>query len=224
MPMSSSAQARGADDVLLHNGVGGITGVGSGDASGHILDESEMFVEVSCRHREHVCLVAWCVANVGGDETFMQLVIANRQKTHHDWLRIGDPGYNTNALASGESARTAEGDGRGKKILNLRIAAVSDLPNLASTRKRCWFAHDTNCGLTSGLTLSQRRLTPKCNCDNQISATVQLDVPQPSTFNSQPSLCPRWPISPSCSINRISATGCDAIYQNRTDPFAFTGG
>jgi hypothetical protein len=32
--------------------------------------------------------------------------------------------------------------------LNVRVAAVRDLPNLAYTRKRCWFAHDTNCGLT----------------------------------------------------------------------------
>ena len=81
---------------------------------GQILDKSEMFVEVFCRHREHVCLVAWCVANVGGDETFMQFIIANRQKTHNDWLRVGGLGHNTNSLANGESARTAQGDGRGK--------------------------------------------------------------------------------------------------------------
>jgi hypothetical protein len=30
--------------------------------------------------------------------------------------------------------------------VNLRLAAVSDLPNLASAKKRSWFAHDTNCG------------------------------------------------------------------------------
>src|SRR5476649_1207525 len=103
-----------------------------------------MFIKVSCLHREPVFLVAWCVTNVGGNETFMQLIIANRQKTHNHWLRVGGPGHDTNPLAGGESARTAEGDGRGEKILNLRIAAVSDLPNLASTWKRCWFAHDEN--------------------------------------------------------------------------------
>ena len=135
--MPSRDQARSAADVLLDNGVGGVTGIGSSDVSGHILDKSEMFVEVSCRHREHVFLVARCVANVGGNETFMQLIIANRQKTHNDWLRIGGLGHNTNPLASGESAGTAEGDGRGKKILNLRVAAVSDLPNLASTWNGC---------------------------------------------------------------------------------------
>ena len=96
-----------------------------------------MFTEVSCLHRERVFLVTWCISNVGGNQTVMQLVIANWQKTHNNWLRIGGPGCNTNAFASGQSARTAEGNGRGKKILDLRIAAVNDLPNLASTRKRC---------------------------------------------------------------------------------------
>jgi hypothetical protein len=129
--------------------------LGSTDLLRHILDKSEMFIKVFCLHREHVFLVAWCVTNVEGNETVMQLLIANRQKSHDNWLRVGGPGHNTNSLAGGESARTAEGDGRGKKILNVRVAAVNDLPNLAFTWKRRWFAHDTNCRLTVLLTQTQ---------------------------------------------------------------------
>src|SRR5690242_17080540 len=114
-----------------------------------------MFIKVFCFNRERVFLVAWCVANVGGNEAFMQFIIANRQKAHSHWLRVGGPGHDTNPLASGEPARTAEGDGRGKKIMNLRIAAVSDLPNLASTGKRCRFAHETNYCLTIILAQTQ---------------------------------------------------------------------
>jgi len=67
----------------------------------------------------------------------MQLIIANWQKTHNHWRRIRGFGHDTNSLASGKSARTTEGDGRCEKILNLRVAAVNDLPNLAFTRERC---------------------------------------------------------------------------------------
>jgi hypothetical protein len=127
----------------------GAVAIGSSAASGHILDKSEMFMEASCLNREHVFFVAWRVANVGGNETFMQFIIAHRHKIHNRWLRVGIPSHDTNPLASSEPARTAEGDGRGKKKMNLRVAAVSDLPNLASTGKGRWFAHDTNYGLTT---------------------------------------------------------------------------
>jgi len=106
------------------------------DLSGHIFDKSEMLIEVSCPHREHVFLVARCVADVGRNKTVMQLIIADWQKTHNHWRRIGGLDHNTNSLASGKSARTAEGDGRCEKILNLRVAAVNNLPNLAFTRER----------------------------------------------------------------------------------------
>src|SRR6266704_627950 len=98
---------------------------------GHILDQSEMLIKVSCLHREHVLLVARCVTYVGGHKAIMQLIIADWQKTYIHWLRIGGLGHNTNPLASGKSARTAEGDGRVEKVLNLRIAVINDLPNLA---------------------------------------------------------------------------------------------
>jgi hypothetical protein len=90
-----------------------------------------MFIKVSCLHREHVSLVAWRVTNVEWNETVMQLLIADRQKSHHNGLRVGGLCLNADTLASGEPARAAEGDGRGKKILNVRVAAVNDLPNLA---------------------------------------------------------------------------------------------
>ncbi len=113
----------------------------------------------------------------------MQLIIADWHKTHNRCPRIGGLGHNTNPLAGGEPARTAERDRRGKKILNLRVAVVRDLPNLAFTWNGRWFAHDENGGLTSRLRHSRRRLTPKCHSDNQISAMVQLDAPQLRRMN-----------------------------------------
>ena len=102
---------------------------------GHILNQSEMLMEVFCLHGKRVSLVARCVTNLGRNETFMQFNIANWQKTH-DLLRVDGLGHDTNALTRGESARAAERDGRAKKILNLRVTAISDLPNLTFTRTR----------------------------------------------------------------------------------------
>jgi hypothetical protein len=71
----------------------------------------------------------------------MQLIVADWQKIQNRYLGIGGLRHNTNSLTSGESARTAEGDWRSKKKLDVRIAVVNDLPNLAFTNERCWFVH-----------------------------------------------------------------------------------
>ena len=63
-----------------------------------------MFMKASDLHREQVLLVARCVAYVGRDQTVMQLSIADGQKTHNRWLRIGDLSHNANSFASGKSA------------------------------------------------------------------------------------------------------------------------
>jgi len=102
-----------------------------------------MFIKVFRFHRKRIFLVAWGVPNVEGNEAVMQFIIAKRQKTYDRWLPVGGLGHDPNTLARRELARTAESDGRGKKILNVCVAAIDDLPNLTSTRNWCGLGHGT---------------------------------------------------------------------------------
>jgi len=98
-------------------------------------------MKVSSLHEEHVLLVARCVADLGRNKTVMQLIVADWQKTHNRWLRIAGLVHDTNPLPGAKSARSAEGDGRCEQILNVCVAAVNDLPNLAFTKERCRLVH-----------------------------------------------------------------------------------
>ena len=93
-----------------------------------------MLIKIFCLHREQILLVARRGAYVGGNQTVMQFLIADWQKTHNCCLGIGGRSHKANPFASGKFARPAEGDGRCEEILNLRIAGVNDLPELAFTK------------------------------------------------------------------------------------------
>ncbi len=94
-----------------------------------------MFMKIFGVGREEVFFVARGLANVEGDDTVMQLSVANRQKIDHGWLRAGGLGRNTHPFTGSETAGAAEGDGRTEQKLNVHIAAVSDLPDLAAPGK-----------------------------------------------------------------------------------------
>jgi len=100
-----------------------------------------MFTEVFGFYREQVFLIARSVPNIEGNEPVMQIIVADWQETHHHRRRIRGLGHNHNLLAGVKPASPIEGDRRGEKILNLRVAAVNDLPNLALARAWRWFVH-----------------------------------------------------------------------------------